>query len=76
MSMRIDGHYDPEADIAWIRFENYDWATAVGDESEFGLREVDPATGGLVGLEFWKASSTLPADLLAMLPPPQVEIAA
>jgi len=21
--MLIEGHYDPEADIAWIRFENY-----------------------------------------------------
>jgi uncharacterized protein YuzE len=76
MSMRIEGRYDPEADIAWIRFENYDPSTAVAEESDIGLREVDPATGSLVGLEFWQASSRLPADLLRMLPPPQVEIAA
>ena len=76
MSMRIDGHYDREADIAWIRFEKYDPATAVAEESDGGLREVDPATGDFVGLEFWQASRRLPADLLRMLPPPQVEIAA
>jgi len=76
MVMRIDGHYDPEADIAWIRFENYDPSTVVAEESDTGLRELDPGTGELVGLEFWQASSRLPADLLRMLPPPQVEIAA
>jgi uncharacterized protein YuzE len=76
MVMRIDGHYDPEADIAWIRFENYDPSTVVAEESEAGLRELDPTTGELVGLEFWQASSRLPADFLRMLPPPQVEVAA
>ncbi len=39
-------------------------------------RELDPTTGAIVGLEFWEASSKLPADFLRMLPPPQVEIAA
>ncbi len=74
--MRIDGHYDADADIAWVRFENYDSSTAVAEETEFGLRELDPSTGVIVGLEFWEASSKLPADFLRMLPPPQVEIAA
>jgi hypothetical protein len=23
-AMRIDGHYDAKADIAWLRFEDYD----------------------------------------------------
>lgn len=74
--MRIDGHYDAEADIAWVRFEGYDPGAAVAEETEAGLRELDPSTGEIVGLEFWEASRKLPADFLRMLPPPQVEIAA
>lgn len=76
MVMRIEGHYDAEADIAWVRFEGYDPATAVGEETASGLRELDPATGEVVGLEFWQASTRLPADFLRMLPPPQVQVAA
>lgn len=76
MSMRIDGHYDVEADIAWVRFEGYDPKTVVAEQTEAGLRELDPATGGIVGLEFWQASKRLPEDFLRMLPPPQVQIAA
>jgi uncharacterized protein YuzE len=76
MVMRIEGHYDAEADIAWVRFEGHDPNTAVGEQIESGLREVDPATGEVVGLEFWRASSRLPAELLRMLPPPQIEVAA
>jgi uncharacterized protein YuzE len=74
--MRIDGHYDAEADIAWVRFENYDPSSAVAEGTDTGLRELDPSTGEIVGLEFWEASRKLPADFLRMLPPPQVEIAA
>jgi uncharacterized protein YuzE len=74
--MRIDGHYDSEADIAWVRFENYDSSTVVAEETDTGLRELDPQTGEVVGLEFWQASRELPADFLRMLPPPQVEVAA
>lgn len=74
--MKIDGHYDTEADIAWFRFENYDPSTAVAEETDSGLRELDPSTGEIVGLEFCEASRKLPADFLRMLPPPQVEIAA
>jgi uncharacterized protein YuzE len=76
MVMRIEGHYDTEADIAWVRFEGYDPSTVVGEESDSGLRELDPITGEVVGLEFWQASQRLPAESLRMLPPPQVEIAA
>ncbi|MGQ0805700.1 MAG: DUF2283 domain-containing protein [Actinomycetota bacterium] len=74
--MKIDGHYDPEADIAWLRFEGYDPDTVVAEEVEAGLRELDPATGRVVGLEYWQASQRLPSDLLAMLPPPKVATAA
>src|SRR5947209_6444311 len=30
--MKIDGHYDEKADIAWLRFEDYDPASLVADE--------------------------------------------
>lgn len=76
MGMRIDGHYDADADIAWVRFENYDPSTVVAEETGTGLRELDPSTGEVVGLEFWQASQELPADFLRMLPPPQVHVAA
>ncbi len=74
--MRIDGHYDAHADIAWLRFEGYDPVTVVAEEVSTGLRELDPATGSTVGLEYWNASTTLPADFLSMLPPPQLGVAA
>ncbi len=76
MGMRIDGHYDADADIAWVRFENYDPSTVVAEKTDTGLRELDPSTGEVVGLEFWQASRELPADFLRMLPPPHVGIAA
>ncbi len=74
--MKIDGHYDPAADIAWLRFEGYDPATVVGEEIATGLREIDPATGRVVGLEYWRASRTLPHELLTLLPPPGFAAAA
>lgn len=74
--MKIHGHYDAQADIAWLRFEGYDGAAVVAEEVDHGLRELDPATGAVVGLEYWHASHDLPADLLAMLPPPAVGAAA
>ena len=51
-------------------------ARVVAEETDAGLRELDPSTEEIVGLEFWEASHQLPADFLRMLPPPQVEIAA
>jgi uncharacterized protein YuzE len=72
--MKIDGHYDQQADIAWLRFEGYDPATVVSEETEFGLRELDPTSMRLVGLEYWRASRALPADLLRMLPSPPVSV--
>jgi uncharacterized protein YuzE len=74
--MKIDGHYDPDADIAWLRFEDYDPSTVVAEEVETGLREIEPTTGRLVGLEYWNASGALPEELLAMLPPPTIATAA
>lgn len=76
MIVRFEGHYDKDADIAWVRFEHYDASRAVAEETSSGLREVDPTTGEVVALEFWQASKRLPEALLQMLPPPEVGIAA
>jgi uncharacterized protein YuzE len=73
--MRIDGHYDPIADVAWLRFEGYDPRTVLAEQVEFGLREIDPSDRRIVGLEYWRASETLPQDLLRMLPAPPLGVA-
>lgn len=73
--MKIDGHYDEQADIAWLRFEDYDPETVLAEEADFGLREFDPVDQHLMGLEYWRASETLPADLLRMLPSPPISVA-
>lgn len=73
--MKIDGHYDPHADIAWLRFEGYDPSTVVAEETDFGLRELSGSDRQLVGLEYWRASDRLPRDLLEMLPAPPVGVA-
>lgn len=73
--MKIDGHYDAQADIAWLRFEGYEPGTVVAEEVEFGLRELDPDDRRVVGLEYWRASERLPAELLRMLPGPPVGVA-
>jgi uncharacterized protein YuzE len=72
--VKIDGHYDASADIAWLRIEDYESRTVVAEETEFGLRELDARDRHLVGLEFWRASETLPPDLLRMLPSPPVGV--
>jgi len=43
--MRIQGHYDEKADIAWLPFEGYDPDRVVAEEVYFGLRELDPPLG-------------------------------
>jgi uncharacterized protein YuzE len=70
--VKIDGHYDEKADIAWLRFEGYAPGTVVAEEADFGLRELDPHDRKLVGLEFWHASDSLPRELLRLLPSPPV----
>jgi uncharacterized protein YuzE len=70
--MKIDGHYDAQADIAWLRVEGYDASLVVAEEAEFGLRELDPREPRVVGLEYWRASERLPEELLRMLPAPPV----
>jgi uncharacterized protein YuzE len=73
--VKIDGHYDAKADIAWLRFEDYDPKLVVSEETDFGLRELDPSDRRVVGLEYWQASDRLPGDLLGMLPSPPVGVA-
>ncbi len=73
-AMRIDGHYGARADIAWLRFEDYDPRLVVAEEADFGLRELDPSDHHVVGLEYWQASERLPSDLLGMLPTPPVGV--
>ena len=72
--MKIDGHYDGQADIAWLRFEGYDPATVVAEQTELGLRELDPSDMRLLGLEYWHASQALPADFLRMLASPPASV--
>ena len=73
-AMKIDGHYDALADVAWLRFEGYEPARVVAEEL-VGLRELDPVDGRVVGLEYWRASQILPAELLRMLPAPPLGVA-
>ena len=73
--MKIDGHYDESADIAWLRFEGYDPERVIAEEVEFGLQELDPADRSVVGLEYWRASEVLPSELLRMLPAPPLGVA-
>ena len=72
-AMKIDGHYDEAADIAWLRFEAFDPETVVSEEVEFGLREL--VDRRVVGLEFWKVSQRLPKELLSLFPHPPVGVA-
>ena len=75
LPMKIDGHYDERADIAWLRFEDYDPSTVVSEEADFGLRELDPTDGHVIGLEYWRSSARLPEELLRMLPSPPISVA-
>jgi uncharacterized protein YuzE len=67
---RFLGHYDPEVDIAWIRFEGHDGGTARAVEHPWGLEERDPRSGEIVALELWNASGRLPAEFLSLFPSP------
>jgi uncharacterized protein YuzE len=68
--VKLDGHYDGEADIAWFRSERYEADTVIAEETDIGLREIDPSTGEIVGVEFWQATRVLPDDLLRVLESP------
>ncbi len=61
-------YYDREADIAWLPTGDAD--TVVSEEVEWGLLDHDRQTNEVVGIEIWKASSRLPAEVLDQLPAP------
>jgi uncharacterized protein YuzE len=72
----MDGHYDRVSDIAWSRLEGWGKARVRVEESDSGLVERDRTTGRVIGLEFWRASTRLPAELLDALPvPPRRDVA-
>ncbi len=66
----MDGHYDRDADIAWLRLEGWHADLVEVEHASSGLVERDRDTGRVVGLEYWEASRRLPADLLEALPAP------
>ena len=66
----MDGHYDRSADVAWLRLDGWSAERLVVEEKPWGLVERDHNTGRVLGLEFWRASSRLPSELLDALPAP------
>jgi uncharacterized protein YuzE len=66
----MDGHYDRDADIAWIRLDGWAAEAVKVERTETGLIERDRASGRILGLEFWGASERLPRELLDALPSP------
>jgi uncharacterized protein YuzE len=58
-------YYDPDADIAWLPTGESD--DVVCERVPDGLRDYDRATGQLVGIEVWDASTRLPASILDAL---------
>lgn len=66
----MDGHYDRDADIAWIRLEGWDKDRLRIERTDSGLIERDRDSGRVVGLEFWNARQRLPHELLDALPSP------
>jgi uncharacterized protein YuzE len=71
----MDGHYDREADVAWLRLDGWDKDRVRVEETQSGLIERDRSTGRVLGLEFWNASKRLPTELLNALPnPPAREV--
>jgi uncharacterized protein YuzE len=72
----MDGHYDPAADIAWLRLDGWDKDRVRVERTRSGLVERDRVTGRILGLEYWEASLRLPAELLEALPaPPRQDVA-
>lgn len=63
-------HYDRDADIVWLELAGFDGSQVAVQEADWGLVETDSQTGAVVAIEFWKASTILPSELLEALPSP------
>lgn len=74
--MAFEATYDREADIVWFRFPAFNGRSARTEQADWGLRDIDRSTGETVGLEFWRASSRLPDELLEQLPAPKPPVRA
>lgn len=64
----IAGHYDPVADLAWLRIDGRDDGELQAAAS--GVRRELDQQGRVVGVWYERASALLPSDLLDLLPPP------
>ncbi len=73
--MKIDGHYDRDADIAWLRFEGYDGSTVVSERPPGACATWTPQRGRWSALSTGARASRPPGELLAMLPAPPVGVA-
>jgi uncharacterized protein YuzE len=65
-------HYDRESDIAALNLEGFDGSQIFGEDHDWGLLLRDRETQAVVGVELWRASDRLPAELLQALPEPVV----
>jgi hypothetical protein len=66
----MDGHYDRKAGIAWLRLDGWAPDRVRVEERPWGLIERSRGDERVLGLEYWKASERLPAELLYALPTP------
>jgi uncharacterized protein YuzE len=66
--MRLEGQYDPRADIAWLRVEEPDDDARVDeDAARDALRSFDSPSGRTVGVAVRHARRNLPSEFLKML---------
>ena len=72
----MDGAYDRNAAIAWLRLDGCDPDRVRVEDRPWGPIERDFGSSRIVGLEYWEASERLPAELLDAPPsPPARELA-
>ena len=66
--MRLEGRYDPRADIAWLRVDDQDDGTALNEETARDvLRAFSRPSGRSVGVAVKHARRSLPSEFLKML---------
>lgn len=65
--MKPSSYYSSEGDIVYIGVRAPRGPVCT-EHDEKGLRDYDAETGELIGVELWNASTTLPAELIEILP--------